>query len=150
MSAVTYTTRAPHLDKPIEAADILGDKMPKPPPRNSVSITFAAPQIVGPTLPELAANFTEAMGKWAAKGFKTVSLDVYENRLAICGKCSFWDKDGWLGYGKCNAPKCGCTRFKLWLATETCKHPDGSRWPENLANPSPSVQKPSTPSQHGL
>lgn len=82
-----------------------------------------------PTVTEMATNFAGAMERWAAGGFKTASRDEYDVRSTICEPCEFWDGAARFGLGKCKAPGCGCTTFKRWLATEQCKHPQGSKWP---------------------
>lgn len=79
-----------------------------------------------PTTLELAANFAGAMARWGAAGFATVSADTYAERAAICDACEHWDGSARAGLGKCNAPGCGCTRFKRWLATERCQL---GKWP---------------------
>ncbi len=83
-----------------------------------------------PAPAELAVNFVGAMERWAAAGFAIVSAEQYGVRAAACEACELWDGKARLGLGKCNAPACGCTKFKRWLATEQCKHPAGSRWPK--------------------
>lgn len=55
-----------------------------------------------------------------------VSAEVKEQRLAICRACELWNEGGNVGLGECTHSKCGCTRFKHGLATETC--PLG-KWP---------------------
>lgn len=82
-----------------------------------------------PTVAELAENFVGAMERWTAAGFPTVSADDYAQREVACEVCELWDGSARFGLGKCNAPGCGCTKFKRWLKTEQCKHPAGSRWP---------------------
>jgi len=76
------------------------------------------PQPPAPTLVELATNFTGAMAGWAQAGFKIVEREEYERRHTICLACEFWLPDVMLGFGKCK--KCGCSKFKLWLATSRC------------------------------
>lgn len=81
----------------------------------------------GPRLPdpgEIAQNFGQAMARWTAAGFPTVTREVYQRRTAICQgddgrpKCEHW-KPGKLPWsGRCR--KCGCTKLKHWLATERC------------------------------
>jgi hypothetical protein len=71
-----------------------------------------------PTLAEMTANFTKALGHWAAAGFKIVERSIFEERHAICKSCEFWLPDARLGTGKCQ--KCGCTIYKLWMATSIC------------------------------
>ena len=80
-----------------------------------------------PTILEMAANFTGAMARWTAAGFPVVSAEVAEQRLTACQACENWQPV--MGLGRCKL--CGCFGFKLWLATERCRHPSGSRWPEN-------------------
>lgn len=79
-----------------------------------------------PSALDLTLNFSRAVARWTAAGFPTVSEEVYRQRAAACATCDFWDPDARLGLGKCKHPRCGCTKAKRWLATETC--PDG-RWP---------------------
>jgi hypothetical protein len=69
------------------------------------------------------------MERWVRAGFPTVSADEYAARSAACDPCELWDGAARFGLGKCMAPGCGCTRFKRFLATEICRHPQGSRWP---------------------
>lgn len=82
-----------------------------------------------PTPAELAANFAGAMGQWIKAGLPVVTEVQYAARTAACESCELWDGEARLGLGKCKAPGCGCTKFKRWLATERCKHPEGPRWP---------------------
>lgn len=84
-----------------------------------------------PTAAELATNFTGAMEGWARAGCPVVSQEQYAERSAACAACEHWDGAARLGLGKCNAPGCGCTKFKRWLATEKC--PLG-KWPAPLAS----------------
>ena len=79
-----------------------------------------------PTVVDLAANFATATAKWAARGFPVVDQATYAARAAICEACEYWDGAARLGLGKCRQPKCGCTRFKRWIATERCPR---ARWP---------------------
>lgn len=81
-----------------------------------------------PTAAELAVNFASAMARWIEAGVPVVSQAIYDARAAACGSCELWDGAARFGLGKCQAPGCGCTKFKRWLATERCKHPQGSRW----------------------
>lgn len=76
--------------------------------------------IAPPTKLEMATNFAGSMVRFAIHGFKTVSEEQYKARLAICGKCNFWDDSARFGLGKCNAPGCGCSRYKMLIAGEKC------------------------------
>ena len=131
MNRIRTIIHAPHLTRlpggtaaPLRAPSAAPPKRPIGPP--------LPPE---PTPIELATNFAGAMARWAAAGFPTVTEATYQARSVQCEgagghpACQFWDPTGWLGLGKCKAPKCGCTRFKRWLATERCRHPAGSRWP---------------------
>lgn len=89
-------------------------------------LQIMAPKLAEPTLADLASNFATAVQKWAAGGFNTVTKEDYGSRAAVCAVCEFWDGSARAGLGKCNAPGCGCTRLKRWLATERC--PLG-KWP---------------------
>lgn len=66
-----------------------------------------------------ANNFVEAIGRWGASGFSTVTPEILSERLEICKGCEFWDRTGFAGTGSCR--KCGCsTQAKLRMATEKC------------------------------
>lgn len=82
--------------------------------------------IVEPSITELSTNFAGAMLRWTKAGFKTSNLPTYKIRYAACLCCDYWDGSARMGLGKCNAPGCGCTKIKLWLASEKC--PIG-KWP---------------------
>lgn len=73
-----------------------------------------------PTFVEKAVSFVGEMTKWAASGFKVVSQEILDERLAICQKCNYW---GGLAGGKLMAARCGrcsCSGLKLALATTRC------------------------------
>lgn len=78
------------------------------------------PQPDPPTISEMVGNFGGAMLRWAMAGFATVDEVAFRLRLESCRACAFWDESARGGAGKCNHPKCGCTKAKLWLATERC------------------------------
>jgi len=78
-----------------------------------------------PGVTKLATNFTGAMAVWAKSGFKMVDEQEFDRRLSICVVCEFWNPKGMMGLGTCK--KCGCSRYKLKLATSVC--PDKpARW----------------------
>lgn len=77
----------------------------------------------------MLTNFTAATARWVKAGFTRVSKMEFEERIAICRACPFWQENARFGLGKC--AKCGCTRLKHWMATETC--PEG-RWPKISEN----------------
>ena len=76
-----------------------------------------------PGLARQAVHAVGAVVRWAGNGFNTVSPEIESIRLSICRGCSLWNPEGNAGLGKCRHAKCGCTKFKLKLATEKC--PDG-------------------------
>jgi hypothetical protein len=98
-----------------------------PPPVLPRSMALPEPDAL-----ELAANLGKATAGWAAAGFPVVTQAQYDARTVACTPCDLWDGSARLGLGKCKAPGCGCTKFKRWLATEVCKHPQGSKWPASV------------------
>lgn len=84
------------------------------------------PPPLDPSPLEMARNFAGAMERWAKAGFETVDRETHGQRMAICASCPHWDGKARFGLGKCRAPGCGCSRFKHWLASESC--PLG-KWP---------------------
>jgi hypothetical protein len=78
-------------------------------------------QLLGP--PSVAAmvwNFGRAMAKASNNGFKKLPDSIIESRLAICRGCDYWNEHVRFGFGKCSHPGCGCTKSKLWVASEEC------------------------------
>lgn len=61
-----------------------------------------------------------AFRRWNREGRKLSTRDVRRQRKTICDACPYWNAKGNLGLGECRAPGCGCTRAKVWLASETC------------------------------
>jgi len=92
----------------LDALDDLHEKFPVP--------TQDFPK--EPTLAEMTANFTQAVAGWAKAGFKVVQKEVFDSRHATCKACEYWLPDARLGIGKCR--KCGCSIYKLWMATSAC------------------------------
>lgn len=80
-----------------------------------------------PRLTDSAENLALAIGRWVKGGFPVASAETIKKRKATCQACPYWDGAARMGLGKCKHSKCGCTKFKWWLETETC--PDG-RWPK--------------------
>ena len=81
---------------------------------------FAAAQLASPppSLPQMAASFAGSMVGWAKGGFQVTDEETLAERLAICAACPEWDRDGFMGTGKCT--KCGCSGAKLHMATSKC------------------------------
>ncbi len=75
------------------------------------------PEQQSPSMMQKASNFAKASAKYAASGFKKVSAEVKEGRMAICKGCQFMvgEEDD----PTCN--KCGCPlNVKTGWATESC------------------------------
>lgn len=96
----------------------------------AMATALYVPPLQDPSPAEMAVSVTKAAARWAAAGFPVVTQAEYDARGAACAPCPFWDGAARFGLGKCKAPGCGCTKFKRWLKTEKCKHPEGSRWRE--------------------
>ena len=76
-----------------------------------------------PSTPRLIKNFTKAVVKHAKDGFNKVTVEEYNRRLQICGKCELREEN------RCSHVKCGCfLKRKAWWASEKC--PIG-KWEEN-------------------
>lgn len=118
----------PDMDVPREADGRPAEGATEVPAPAGVEVAGAPVVLEEPGLVELASNFGGAVARWVVAGAPVVSEAVYRERTAACDACELWVADARLGLGKCMAPGCGCTRFKRWLATEACKHPEGSRW----------------------
>jgi hypothetical protein len=67
-----------------------------------------------------AERMMRALNRWQRAGFKIAPLEERERRGGICDLCPHWKPEGNWGLGECTAPGCGCTRAKVWLATERC------------------------------
>lgn len=75
---------------------------------------------VGPNLMTQAINLAKSIPAIVESGCKLVPDDVYEVRLGICATCYFWDENDNAGFGKCNHPKCGCSKAKQRIAISSC------------------------------
>lgn len=67
-----------------------------------------------------AGNALKAFGRAAKNGFKTADKREIDIRRNICTTCEKWNPSGNLGFGECLHKKCGCTKFKIHLASESC------------------------------
>lgn len=79
-----------------------------------------------PTVADLAARGIAALATWAAAGFPIITAADLATRQERCKCCQFWQPQARAGLGRCAHGRCGCTKFKPWLATQTC--PAG-KWP---------------------
>ena len=86
--------------------------------RHPSDLADAAPGPREPTMAEMMGNAAGALLSWTAAGFPVRPADERAAIMAICQSCPIWDPGARGGLGKCG--KCGCTRFKPWLATESC------------------------------
>jgi hypothetical protein len=74
-----------------------------------------------PTIVDQAVNLAKSTVNWAAKDkFKTVSVDIFNQRKSICEKCEYWDSTGFNGIGRCKI--CGCSIGKLYIPSAFCPH----------------------------
>lgn len=56
-----------------------------------------------------------AVAKWVLSGFKLVTREQQDTRLAVCEQCEFLFKE------QVRCTKCGCfVKIKAWMATEDC------------------------------
>jgi hypothetical protein len=74
------------------------------------------PKLSTPTLKDLALRFSGAVATWVIAGFPVVSEDQLNKRWNKCQTCEHWER----GTVFAHCRKCGCTKLKLWLATEIC------------------------------
>jgi hypothetical protein len=66
-----------------------------------------------------AKTLLQAVKNFTASGFVFASDEVYNQRLAICKSCEFWDAASFVNTGSCTL--CGCsTKAKLKLPLEKC------------------------------
>lgn len=67
---------------------------------------------------EMAENFAESAAEWVKNGAPVVSKAEFKQRADICSACEFFDPKAFAGKGRCT--QCGCSSFKLFLATARC------------------------------
>jgi hypothetical protein len=68
---------------------------------------------------EKAKSLLQAAKNFTASGFVFASDEVYNQRLAVCTGCEFWNSAAFLNTGSCTL--CGCsTKAKLKLPLEKC------------------------------
>ena len=70
------------------------------------------------TLFDMAQNFTTSVAEWVKAGAPVVKEEDFKKRVEICQACEFFDQQAFSGRGKCK--KCGCSSYKLFLATSSC------------------------------
>lgn len=73
------------------------------------------------------ARLGRSLLRWVKAGCPVTTKQALEARKAMCAGCEAWRPRGNHGWGECSDYRCGCTKVKRWLATETC--PRG-KWPE--------------------
>lgn len=74
-----------------------------------------------------ARHLVTALVRWIKAGLPTADKRRRARLKAICEACPMWKPSGNLGFGECRDPRCGCSRWKRFLKTETC--PCG-KWPK--------------------
>ena len=70
------------------------------------------------TLLEMASNFASSVAEWTKAGAPVVTKEQFKARADICNSCEFFDPKAFGGRGRCT--KCGCSTYKLFLATSKC------------------------------
>lgn len=102
------------------------------PPPKEIQVTLGKihprPKLPEPTVAQMAENFVEATSEWAKAGFRLTEKEVALERRATCEACpgGYWDAKARriplteIYLGKCNHPACGCTKYKVFLATSKC------------------------------
>ena len=66
----------------------------------------------------VAGNFINAMKSWQQAGRPVVSKTIWNERLAICRGCEWWQEVAKTKIARCK--KCGCSSAKLLLGTSKC------------------------------
>ena len=101
--------------------------MPKDPNPPAPILDHNDPRILPrqrPTIATKAVNLAKAAKAVTSAAIKgeqiVVSREELNRRDKICNACNYWKPSGNLGMGECTHNQCGCTKFKLGLATETC------------------------------
>jgi hypothetical protein len=89
-----------------------------------------APEVCGstepPTFADRVRSFSRAVTGFSQGGVGVAAPEVIAEREAACHACELYRGDRGLGFVSCG--KCGCTSIKLWIPSEVCPHPAGSRW----------------------
>jgi hypothetical protein len=73
---------------------------------------------MGPSMLAMARGLVKSTGRYVADGFKNVSKETHEKRLAICTACPSWEPGRYFGLGRCK--QCGCSGIKLQGRLEVC------------------------------
>lgn len=107
----------PTLKPPCPSPSVVSKRKAGAPPVPSSQVK---PMLPAPTIAQMAENFGGAVSRWIEGGYSVVSREEFDRRLTLCRACPFWDEKARFGMGKCNHPACGCTKGKMWLATERC------------------------------
>jgi hypothetical protein len=72
-----------------------------------------------PSISEQVKTLSEAVKNWTIKdGMRIVPPDILELRKKLCLNCEHWDKDGFMGVGRCKL--CGCSAAKLYIPSSSC------------------------------
>lgn len=74
---------------------------------------------VEPSLPEMLSNLARDTTQWVSAGLPVTDKTIALRRYEACQQCDHWHAGARLGLGKCDL--CGCTKFKIHMATTTCR-----------------------------
>lgn len=100
---------------PGETAPTLCGRIQTPGDKYHGHITQLAEGKKMPSLLTQAGNFAKAILEHALAGFPMVSQEIYKERLAACGSCSFFEAV------EARCFKCGCSmKEKAWMAEQQC------------------------------
>ena len=120
MSLTIYARDKPRRDP---ATLKMSDGSGPPPPAAAVAIPtliLMDPIKENASLLTKASRLKAALFDWKKAGFPKTPSAVRKQRRGICDACQYFKPSGNLGLGECQAPGCGCTRAKLWMANQRC------------------------------
>jgi len=133
ISALSKILSDLHRDMPIELGKLIGPEGAITPKGLDVSLDNPLPPplyphwsgvepdltpIEPPPVSEQVKTLVDSVLKYAQSGFQNCTEEQYQERLAICKGCEFYDSEGFVGMGRCL--KCGCSGAKLKLAVSSC------------------------------
>lgn len=78
-----------------------------------------------PTVKDRLGMFMRAIVEWVGTGAKVTTHEQFEERLAQCKACQYYNGSSSITTIACR--KCGCSKLKLFLASEQCPLPE-PRW----------------------
>jgi len=104
--------------KPTGLDVVLDNPLPPPLYPHWSGVEQDLTQIEPPPITEQFKTLVDAAVQYAQSGFKNCTEEQYQERLAICKGCEFYEMAGFGGIGRCL--KCGCSGAKLKLGISSC------------------------------